>query len=88
MIGELKSEALKERHWQLIMRRLDVSWNLNELTLGQIWQVDLQRATSFIRETLSQAQGEKALEEYLKQVIVAYHNKMHANNVYAYFKSK
>ena len=39
LITELKSEALKERHWRLLMKELHVNWNLQDLTLGQVNQV-------------------------------------------------
>lgn len=68
LIGELKSEALKDRHWERLTRELRVSWNPNELTLGQVWQVDLIRHESTIRQMLLVAQGEMALEVFLKQV--------------------
>ena len=68
MLSKLKSEALKERHWRQIMKFVNVSWNLNELTLGQMWEVDLLKYESFINEILTVAQGEKGLEEFLKQV--------------------
>ena len=68
IVVELKSEALKERHWKQLMKELRVSWNLSELTLGQIWDADLLRHESVIKEVLLVAQGELALEEFLKQV--------------------
>ncbi|XP_064623935.1 cytoplasmic dynein 1 heavy chain 1-like isoform X3 [Lineus longissimus] len=68
LIVELKSEALKERHWKQLMRKLGVSWVLSELTLGHIWDVDLQRNEALVREVILIAQGEMALEEFLKQV--------------------
>ncbi|CAF4381107.1 unnamed protein product, partial [Rotaria sp. Silwood2] len=68
LVTELKSEALKERHWKQLMRRMSIIWNLNDMTLGQVWSIDLQRHESIIREILTIAQGEKALEEFLKQV--------------------
>lgn len=68
MLSKLKSEALKERHWRQIMKFVNVSWNLNELTLGQMWEVDLLKYESSINEILTVAQGEKGLEEFLKQV--------------------
>ena len=67
-INELKSEALKERHWKQLMKRMSIIWNLNDMTLGQVWSIDLQRHESIIREILTIAQGEKALEEFLKQI--------------------
>ena len=68
LVVELKSEALKERHWKSLMRKLCVNWQLSELTLGQVWDIDLQRNEGIVREVLAVAQGEKALEEFMKQV--------------------
>uniref|UniRef100_A0A915BJF8 Dynein heavy chain, cytoplasmic n=6 Tax=Parascaris univalens TaxID=6257 RepID=A0A915BJF8_PARUN len=68
IVVELKSEALKERHWKQLMKELRVSWNLSELTLGQVWDADLLRYESAIKQVLLVAQGELALEEFLKQV--------------------
>ncbi|OUC44960.1 hypothetical protein D917_08728 [Trichinella nativa] len=50
------------------MSLLHVHWNLNELTIGQIWACDLQRYESSIKEIILVAQGELALEEFLKQL--------------------
>uniref|UniRef100_A0A8C8JGC9 Cytoplasmic dynein 1 heavy chain 1 n=1 Tax=Oncorhynchus tshawytscha TaxID=74940 RepID=A0A8C8JGC9_ONCTS len=72
LVIELKSEALKDRHWKQLMKRLHVNWVLSELTLGQIWDVDLQRNEMVVRDVLLVAQGEMALEEFLKQVWNAY----------------
>jgi dynein heavy chain 1 len=68
LITELKSEALKERHWERLMRELRVNWNLNDLTLGRVWEIDLGRSETIIRQMLLVAQGELALEVFLKQV--------------------
>ncbi|XP_031685072.1 cytoplasmic dynein 1 heavy chain 1 isoform X2 [Oncorhynchus kisutch] len=68
LVIELKSEALKDRHWKQLMKRLHVNWVLSELTLGQIWDVDLQRNEMVVRDVLLVAQGEMALEEFLKQI--------------------
>ncbi|VDK17416.1 unnamed protein product [Anisakis simplex] len=68
IVVELKSEALKERHWKQLMKELRVSWNISELTLGQVWDADLLRYESAIKQVLLVAQGELALEEFLKQV--------------------
>ena len=69
LVVELKSEALKERHWKQLMRRLNVNWVLPELTLGQVWDIDLQRHEGIVKDIILVAQGEMALEEFLKQVI-------------------
>ncbi|KAK6731031.1 hypothetical protein RB195_007476 [Necator americanus] len=68
LVMELKSEALKERHWRQMMKELRVNWNLSELTLGQVWDADLQRHEHTIKQILLVAQGEMALEEFLKQM--------------------
>lgn len=71
LVIELKSEALKDRHWKQLMKRLHVNWVLSELTLGQIWDVDLQKNEMVVKDVLLVAQGEMALEEFLKQVKTA-----------------
>lgn len=73
LVIELKSEALKDRHWKQLMKRLHVNWVLSELTLGQIWDVDLQKNEMVVRDVLLVAQGEMALEEFLKQVTTTFH---------------
>lgn len=50
------------------MRQLRVSWLLSDLTLGQIWGVDLQKNDKIVKDVILVAQGEMALEEFLKQV--------------------
>ena len=68
LVVELKSEAVKERHWKQLMRRLRVNWVLSELSLGHLWDIDLLKNEAIIRDVLLVAQGEMALEEFLKQV--------------------
>ncbi|XP_050037127.2 dynein heavy chain, cytoplasmic isoform X2 [Dermacentor andersoni] len=74
LIVELKSDALKERHWKQLMRQLRVSWVLSELTLGLVWDIDLQRNEAIVKDVILVAQGEMALEEFLKQVREAWQN--------------
>ena len=40
----------------------------SEMTVGHIWDMDLRKNETAVREIITQAQGEMALEEYLKQV--------------------
>ncbi|XP_072938013.1 dynein heavy chain, cytoplasmic isoform X3 [Epargyreus clarus] len=68
LIVELKSDALKERHWRQLCRALKVDWALSELTLGQVWDADLLHNEHTVKDVVSVAQGEMALEEFLKQV--------------------
>lgn len=73
IIVELKSEALKDRHWKTLMKKLNVNWTMSELTLGNVWDIDLQKHDAAIKEVLLVAQGEKALEEFLRQVCIRIH---------------
>ena len=68
MITDLHSEALRERHWKLLKKRLNANWPTTELTLGHIWDADLQKNETIFKEVILAAQGELALEEFLKQV--------------------
>ncbi|XP_046751875.1 dynein heavy chain, cytoplasmic isoform X5 [Diprion similis] len=68
LIVELKSDALKERHWKQLTKQLRVNWVLSDLTLGQVWDVNLQKNESIVKDVILVAQGEMALEEFLKQV--------------------
>lgn len=68
LVVELKSEALKERHWKQLTRRLGVKWILSDLTLGHVWDIDLQKNEHIVKDVILVAQGEMALEEFLKQV--------------------
>ena len=72
-INELRSEALKERHWKEMIKILDltVTWNdMSDLTLRDIWnQADnLKKNEHLLRDIMINAQGEKALEEFVKQI--------------------
>lgn len=79
LVIELKSEALKDRHWKQLMKRLHVNWVVSELTLGQIWDVDLQRNEAIVKDVLLVAQGEMALEEFLKQASI--NSSVYAHNI-------
>lgn len=72
LIVELKSDALKDRHWRQLCRALKVEWSLSELTLGAVWDADLLRNEHAVRDVVCVAQGEMALEEFLKQVKTVY----------------
>ncbi|KAF5301350.1 hypothetical protein FQA39_LY10748 [Lamprigera yunnana] len=74
MIVELKSDALKERHWKQLTKQLRVNWILSDLTLGQVWDVNLQKNESIVKDIILIAQGEMALEEFLKQVRESWQN--------------
>jgi len=68
---ELKSEAIKERHWKSLIKAVSlppIYLNTQELTLGHIWDINLTRNKQTINDVITVAQGELALEIFLKQV--------------------
>ncbi|TFK76697.1 dynein heavy chain protein 1 [Pluteus cervinus] len=70
IVSELKSEALKDRHWKQLFKvlRLPSQISLTTMTLGHVYDLDLKKNEVVIKEVIAQAQGEMALEEYIKQV--------------------
>ncbi|BEJ00458.1 hypothetical protein CcaverHIS631_0503150 [Cutaneotrichosporon cavernicola] len=70
VVTELRSEALRERHWSKLYKALRIAAPRNPLsmTLGHVYDLDLQKNHVAIKEVVLQAQGEMALEEFLKQV--------------------
>ena len=63
LLVELKSEAVRERHWKQLTKRLGVSWTLHDLTLGQLWDVDLNKHETTVKEVLAIAQGLLSLSD-------------------------
>ncbi|KAJ1934844.1 dynein heavy chain, partial [Linderina macrospora] len=68
VIADLKSDALRDRHWRQLFKALRVSTTMSDLTLGDVWDFDIVRNESVIREVITVAQGEMALEEFLGQI--------------------
>lgn len=70
ILTDLKTEAMRERHWIKIFKALKPSKRYSQIsiTLGDIWDLQPNSTEPVIRDILSQAQGEMALEEFLKQV--------------------
>ncbi|KAJ7102434.1 dynein heavy chain protein 1 [Mycena belliarum] len=70
VISELQSEGMKDRHWKQLFKalRMPSAIPLPLMTLGHVYDMDLKRNESLIKEVIIQAQGEMALEEYIKQV--------------------
>jgi dynein heavy chain 1 len=70
LLSELRSEAVRERHWIKIFKQLKPNkrYSQLQLTLGDVWDLQLAATESIIRDVITQAQGEMALEEFLRQV--------------------
>jgi dynein heavy chain 1 len=68
LLTDLKTEALKERHWKTILKQLNINLMYSELTVGELWQKGVLARKKEIGEILTVAQGERALEMFLTQV--------------------
>ncbi|KAK5628509.1 hypothetical protein RRF57_004225 [Xylaria bambusicola] len=87
LLGDLKSEAIRDRHWTKIWKDIKPGRRYSpvSMTLGDVWDLNLVATEVIVRDIITQAQGEMALEEFLKQVketwnnyqldLVAYQNK-------------
>ena len=73
LIGELKSDAFKLRHWTQLFKRLGLGvgsgLEVSSLTMRQFWhRIAPLRNEKLIREVLAIAVGEKGLENFLQDV--------------------
>jgi dynein heavy chain 1 len=70
VLTDLKSEAVRDRHWNKIFKALKPGKRYSpiSMTLGDVWDLNLAASEVVIRDIIAQAQGEMALEEFLKQV--------------------
>ncbi|KAK7927737.1 dynein heavy chain [Apiospora marii] len=87
ILTDLKSEAIRDRHWVKIWKEIKPGRRYSpvSMTLGDVWDLNLIATENIVRDIIAQAQGEMALEEFLKQVkdtwnnysleLVAYQNK-------------
>ncbi|ORY65054.1 dynein heavy chain, N-terminal region 1-domain-containing protein [Pseudomassariella vexata] len=87
ILSDLKSEAIRDRHWTKIWKEIKPGRRYSpvSMTLGDVWDLNLVATEVIVRDIITQAQGEMALEEFLKQVkdtwsnysleLVAYQNK-------------
>ncbi|KAI0009506.1 cytoplasmic dynein heavy chain [Xylariaceae sp. FL0662B] len=87
ILSDLKSEAIRDRHWTKIWKEIKPGRRYSpvSMTLGDVWDLELVRTENTVRDIITQAQGEMALEEFLNQVketwnsyqldLVAYQNK-------------
>ncbi|KAL1836345.1 hypothetical protein VTJ49DRAFT_5263 [Mycothermus thermophilus] len=70
MLAELKSEAVRDRHWTKIYKQIKPGKRYSpvSMTLGDVWDLNLVATEAIVKDIIVQAQGEMALEEFLKQV--------------------
>ena len=66
-LHEMKGAALQERHWARLLKLLRLERvPLSQLTLEHLWSADLVAQRARVADVLAVAQGEMALEEFLR----------------------
>lgn len=70
LLTEMRSDAVRERHWVKIFKALQPTkrYSAISMSLGDVWDLQLGPSESVIRDVITQAQGEMALEEFIKSV--------------------
>lgn len=69
LVGALHSDAVKGRHWSTLFRRLNKEPILEEaLRLGDVWALDLLGNETVVKDVVSQAEGEKNVEQLLRKI--------------------
>eukprot|EP01028_Stygiella_incarcerata_P008770 TRINITY_DN39309_c0_g2_i1.p1 TRINITY_DN39309_c0_g2~~TRINITY_DN39309_c0_g2_i1.p1 ORF type:complete len:4682 (+),score=1220.36 TRINITY_DN39309_c0_g2_i1:150-14195(+) len=66
-IVSLRSPWLKTRHWRKLLSQLSIVIAPENITLGDMYKVDIRANESIFRDVISTAQGEFALEDFLNQ---------------------
>ena len=76
LLTDLKSDAVRDRHWVKIFKTLQPGSRFSEVStsLGDIWDLQLLSNESAVRDVIAQARGELALEEFLRQVRETWQN--------------
>ena len=69
LLTELKSDALKDRHWRLVIKTLSLdAISSSQLVLGQLLDAKLKQNEPALKDIIRTAQGEMALEEFMKEL--------------------
>ncbi|TVY72993.1 Dynein heavy chain [Fusarium oxysporum f. sp. cubense] len=76
ILSDLKSDAIRERHWVKIYKQIKPQkrFSPSSMTLGDVWDLNLIATEVIVKDIIAQAQGEMALEEFLKQVRETWQN--------------
>ena len=65
IISDLRTDAIKERHWKVILNVLKINKVDKDLILNDLWKSDLLKKEKVLQETINQAAGELVLESYI-----------------------
>ena len=67
LIGDLRTDVIKERHWTVILKSLKIQKPLKHLLLNDFWTTDLLRKEKELQDIINQAVQELVLESYIKK---------------------
>ncbi|PWN18755.1 cytoplasmic dynein heavy chain 1 [Microstroma glucosiphilum] len=67
LISELNGDAMRDRHWRTLWKRLGKGHYTSSLTLGAVWDLDLKKNETVIKEVVAIAAGEAACESFLRE---------------------
>jgi dynein heavy chain len=69
---DLKNEALRERHWRMLMKETNIEFDMNpeSFTLENLFQMNLQRFNDVIQNIVTSATKELQIEKVEKQKIL------------------
>ena len=82
LLSDLKSDALKERHWTQVFRVLKLRTSMARLTLGRVWDCDLAAHEAALQEIMRAAQGEMGLAQFLGEVAEAWETRSFDTTTY------
>ena len=70
ILRDLSTDALKDRHWKILLHAMGLAatHTSHDLTLGALWECNPLAHRKVIQEVLSTAQGELALEQFLRDL--------------------
>ena len=65
LIIELKTDAMKDRHWRQLLSKLKINESLNHLIMGHLWSANLTAYENLAKEIMTVARGELVLENMI-----------------------
>ncbi|CAF4691617.1 unnamed protein product, partial [Rotaria sp. Silwood1] len=71
---DLKNEALRERHWRMLMKETNIEFDMNpeSFTLENLFQMNLQRFNDAIQNIVTSATKELQIEKGVREVVDAW----------------
>ena len=67
-IIEVKSEAMKPKHWKMLLTKLNIKIPQSDLTVWNLWEADLVKHDQIVKDIMTQARGELVLENFLRNI--------------------